>query len=138
MNESGYGVQAISGFYKIPLEQILIVHDEIDLETGFVRLKTGGGHGGHNGLRDIIHQTGGNEFARLRIGVGHPGDPELVTPYVLGRPCVDDQELIINAINACMDVLTLILNGDLQNAMNKLHRSENSNVKNEKGKNDVE
>jgi PTH1 family peptidyl-tRNA hydrolase len=130
MNESGYAVQAISGFYKIPLEQILIVHDEIDLEAGSVKLKDGGGHGGHNGLRDIIQQTGGNEFARLRIGVGHPGDPELVTPYVLGRPSMDDRELIISSITSCMDVMTLILNGDLQKVMNKLHKKDTGNDEN--------
>jgi PTH1 family peptidyl-tRNA hydrolase len=124
MNESGYAVQAISNFYRIPLEQTLIVHDEIDLEVGSLRLKKGGGHGGHNGLRDIIQQTGGKEFSRLRIGVGHPGNRDLVTPYVLGRPSMDDREHIIAAIDSCMDVITLILDGELQKVMNILHKKD--------------
>lgn len=121
MNESGYAVQAVTHFYNIPLEQTLIVHDDIDLEAGLVRLKQGGGHGGHNGLRDIIQQTGNNGFMRLRIGVGHPGSRERVTPHVLGRPDKEDQELIITAIASAMDVIGLLLDGDLQGAMNRLH-----------------
>ena len=122
MNESGHAVQSISGFYRIPLGQILIVHDDIDLEAGSIRLKQGGGHGGHNGLRDIIRQTGDNSFVRLRIGVGHPGSRELVTPYVLGQPDADDLALILTAINSSMEIITLLLEGSLQKVMNRLHK----------------
>lgn len=121
MNESGYAVQSMANFYKIPVDQILIVHDEIDLNAGDIRLKSNGGHGGHNGLRDIIARTGSNTFIRLRIGVGHPGSKEYVTPHVLGRPDADDHELIISSINSAMDVITEILAGDLQKAMTILH-----------------
>ena len=121
MNESGHAVQAVTHFYDIPLQQTLIVHDDIDLEAGQVRLKQGGGHGGHNGLRDIIQQTGDNAFLRLRIGVGHPGTREQVTPHVLGRPDTADQELILSAITSAMGVIDTLLEGDLRGAMNSLH-----------------
>ena len=121
MNESGYAVQSMAHFYKIPVDQILVAHDEIDLNAGDIRLKRGGGHGGHNGLRDIIAKTGSNTFIRLRIGVGHPGSKEHVTPHVLGRPDAEDHELIISSINSAMDVITEVLTGDLQKAMTILH-----------------
>ena len=86
MNVSGQAVQAIANFYKIAIDEILVAHDEIDLNAGTVRLKKDGGHGGHNGLRDIIEKINGKNFIRLRIGVSHPGSKEQVTPHVLGRP----------------------------------------------------
>jgi len=117
MNRSGLAVQAVSAFYKIAIEEILVVHDEIDLDAGVIRLKQGGGHGGNNGIRDIIEQLGGNAFLRLRIGVSHPGSREAVTPHVLGRPSADDRELINNSIERGRAILPLLLKGELQQAM---------------------
>ena len=132
MNRSGQAVQAISGFYKIALNEILVVHDEIDLDAGVIRFKEGGGHGGHNGLRDIIEKMGGNEFNRLRIGVGHPGSSSEVVNYVLNRPSAEDEELIMQGIGDVMDLTPQILTGEFQKVMHKLHSSEKSKVKSEK------
>lgn len=91
MNRSGQAVAAIANFYKIDIEEILVVHDELDLPPGVARLKQGGGHGGHNGLRDIISSLGNNNnFQRLRIGIGHPGNAKLVSNYVLKKAGGDD------------------------------------------------
>jgi peptidyl-tRNA hydrolase len=132
MNRSGYAVSAIANFYKIPVIEILVVHDEIDLDAGIVRLKQGGGHGGHNGLRDIIEQMGNSDFKRLRIGISHPGSREYVTPHVLSSPNGDDHALIMDAINRSMDIIPQILGGEFQKAMNKLHRSEKLKIESEK------
>ena len=121
MNLSGQAVQALAVFYKIPLESILIVHDELDLEAGVVRLKEGGGHGGHNGLRDIINKMGGNTFLRLRIGIGHPGDKSRVTGHVLNKVTADDRIDIERAIDSAIRELPLIVTGELPRAMNTLH-----------------
>ena len=121
MNLSGQSVQALSNFYKIPLEAILVVHDELDLDAGVVRLKDGGGHGGHNGLRDIINKLGGNTFLRLRIGIGHPGDKSRVTGHVLNKVTTDDRIEIERAIDLAIRELPLIINGEVQRAMNTLH-----------------
>ena len=126
MNLSGQAVTALAHFYRIPIETILVIHDEVDLEPGVVRLKQGGGHGGHNGLRDIIDRLGENGFYRLRIGVGHPGSKDLVTPYVLGKPGQADRSAIDEAIDRAMTVMPLILRGEFQRAMNELHRSINN------------
>ena len=123
MNRSGQSVRAISGYYRIDPGEILIVHDEIDLDVGTVRLKQGGGHGGNNGIRDIIEKLGDNNFNRLRIGVGHPGSSDQVTDHVLGRPSAEDENLIIQAINGVMDQLPYLLSGEFQKLMNVLHRS---------------
>lgn len=120
MNRSGQAVAALAGFYKIPTEQILVVHDELDLAPGTARLKQGGGHGGHNGLRDLGAHLGAL-YPRLRLGIGHPGHKDLVTDYVLGRPPKAERVLIDEAIAASLDVLPLLLDGDLGRAMNKLH-----------------
>ena len=122
MNRSGQSVQAISGYYRIDPGEILIVHDEIDLDVGTVRLKQGGGHGGNNGIRDIIEKLGDSNFNRLRIGVGHPGSSDQVTNHVLGRPSAEDEDLIIQAINGVMDQLPCLLAGEFQKLMNILHR----------------
>ena len=124
MNLSGQAVQAITNFYKIPLSEILVVHDEIDLDSGAIRFKQGGGHGGHNGLRDIIEKTGSNEFNRLRIGVGHPGSSNEVINYVLGKASAEDQELIMKGIAEVMELIPQILSGEFQKVMHKLHTSE--------------
>ena len=122
MNLSGQSVQALSSFYKIPVESILVVHDELDLDAGTVRLKEGGGHGGHNGLRDIVNRMGSKDFLRLRIGIGHPGDKSRVTGHVLNKVTLDDRIEIERAIGAALSVLPLILSGDRQKAMNQLHK----------------
>jgi len=121
MNRSGLAVGAVARYYKIPLEQILVVHDDLDLPPGMARLKRGGGDGGHNGLRDITAQLGTNRYLRLRIGIGHPGVSELVTPYVLGRPPAEEREAMLGAIEDSLRVLPLVLDGELQKAMNQLH-----------------
>ncbi len=124
MNLSGQSVQAIASYYKIAPETILIVHDEIDLPVGSVRLKFDGGHGGHNGLRDIIRHLSTNKFYRLRIGVGHPGNSKEVIDYVLHPPKKTEREQIDAAILEGQRVLPLILKGQFQQAMQKLHTSE--------------
>ncbi len=120
MNRSGQSVTALAGFYKIPAENILVVHDELDLPPGVARLKQGGGHGGHNGLRDIIARLGA-DFMRLRIGIGHPGSKEQVVDYVLQRPSLADQQQIDSAIAAALAVMPELLCGEAQRAMNQLH-----------------
>ena len=121
MNESGQAVQALSQFYHIPPEKILIIHDDLDLPVGTIRLKTGGGHGGHNGLRNIIAQWGTSDFHRLRIGIGHPGNKEAVLHYVLHSPSVSDRHAIIDAIDRVMPHVPTILEGHIDKAMHILH-----------------
>ena len=123
MNRSGMVVQAVASYYKIVPEEILVVHDEIDLPPGVVRLKRGGGHGGHNGLRDIIEVLGNNSFKRLRIGVGHPGSSDLVVDHVLERASPLEEDLIMQGIAAALDLIPQILAGEVQKVMNKLHKS---------------
>lgn len=120
MNRSGIAVAALAGFYKIPVENILVMHDELDLPPGVARLKQGGGHGGHNGLRDIIAQLGAN-FMRLRIGIGHPGDRDAVVDYVLQRPSLADRQQIEAAMDAALLVMPDVVNGEMQRAMHSLH-----------------
>ncbi len=127
MNRSGFSVQAMASFYKIPVQEILVAHDELDLEPGVARLKKAGGHGGHNGLRDIIAQMGDKSFTRLRLGIGHPGSQDKVTPYVLGRPSQADHQLIEIAIKESVDVMPLVFAGNEQKAMNALHQNNNIN-----------
>ncbi len=122
MNRSGRAVAAMAAFYKIPPEQILVAHDELDIPPGHARFKRGGGHGGHNGLRDIIPSLGNSrEFQRLRIGIGHPGDAGRVTAYVLGRPSAADRDRIDAAIAEAVAALPLLLAGDEVKAMTRLH-----------------
>ena len=120
MNRSGQSVAALARFYKIPVEAILVAHDELDIPAGSARWKFAGGHGGHNGLRDIMaHLT--KDYWRLRLGVDHPGDRNKVVDYVLSKPSYDDQIEITSAIDAAADSLELMLQGDSQKAMNQLH-----------------
>lgn len=121
MNRSGQSVAALARFYKIPPESILVAHDELDIPAGQLRLKRGGGHGGHNGLRDIINQLGSREFLRLRIGIDHPGHASEVTNYVLGKASAADSISIEAAISDALHALPQIVDGDLQAAMNRLH-----------------
>ncbi len=121
MNNSGQAVLALAQFYKIGLEHILVVHDDLDLPPGVARLKQGGGHGGHNGLRDIISRMGGNGFMRLRLGIGHPGDKRKVHGHVLKKTSSDDQIEIERAIERALAVLPMVVEGELQKAMNELH-----------------
>ncbi len=122
MNESGRSVAAVVNFFRLAVEDVLIAHDEIDLPPGVVRLKRGGGHGGHNGLRDVIPALGSSDFVRLRIGVGHPGHKDLVTGYVLNRPGSEEQALIESAIGDALDAFELMATGEFARAMNSLHR----------------
>lgn len=122
MNRSGQGIAALARFYKIEPANILVAHDELDLPPGDIRLKQGGGHGGHNGLRDTIEQLGNSrDFQRLRIGIGHPGHSSQVTGYVLGKPPADEQRLMEDAIDTALKVMPLAIDGELQKAMNQLH-----------------
>jgi PTH1 family peptidyl-tRNA hydrolase len=121
MNRCGQAVLALRQFYKIELQNILVVHDDLDLPAGDARLKSGGGHGGHNGLRDIISRCGGNGFQRLRLGIGHPGHKEKVTGHVLKKASSDDRIAIENAIDSALQVLPQCTSGDMQKAMQALH-----------------
>ncbi|NND82122.1 MAG: aminoacyl-tRNA hydrolase [Gammaproteobacteria bacterium] len=121
MNLSGQSVVAACRYYKIDSSQILVAHDELDLDAGVVRLKLEGGHGGNNGLRDIIQKTGTRNFARLRLGIGHPGPGRDVSGYVLKKPNKADAQLIAKAIDQSLRVIDLIVEGDFAAAMNELH-----------------
>lgn len=121
MNRSGQSIQALAKFYRIQPDQILVVHDELDLPVGVAKLKTGGGHGGHNGLRDTVSALSTPAFHRLRIGIGHPGDRHQVVNYVLKNPSKQDRQQIDDAIYQASHVLPDILAGDLAKAMNQLH-----------------
>jgi PTH1 family peptidyl-tRNA hydrolase len=122
MNLSGKSVAALVRFYQIAPENILVVHDELDMDPGIVRFKKGGGHGGHNGLRDTIKSLGNNkEFARLRIGIGHPGQANLVADYVLKKASPSDQQLIANSIDDALRHLPTAVEGHWEKAMTALH-----------------
>ena len=119
MNDSGKAVQALIKFYKIPVNKILIVHDEIDLDVGNLRFKIGGGHGGNNGVRDIIEKVGDPNFSRLRIGIGHPGSVDKVVSYVLNKPNNDDTENILSGISVIIDEYQNLFQGKIEELMNK-------------------
>jgi PTH1 family peptidyl-tRNA hydrolase len=122
MNRSGQAVAALANFFRIAPQAILVAHDELDLPPGIAKLKQGGGHGGHNGLRDIIAQLGNrNDFHRLRLGIGHPGHASLVTGFVLGRAPRSEQEKLDASIDFALGVLPDILDGNWTRAMQQLH-----------------
>ncbi|MDI9817829.1 MULTISPECIES: aminoacyl-tRNA hydrolase [unclassified Legionella] len=121
MNHSGLPAREVSQFYRIDASEILVVHDELDLPAGRIKIKTGGGHGGHNGLRDIMTQLGRSDFHRLRIGIGHPGHKELVLNYVLGKPSPDDRQLIVEAIDRGVAAIPTVVTGTIAAAMNLLN-----------------
>ncbi|WP_026361956.1 MULTISPECIES: aminoacyl-tRNA hydrolase [Methylotenera] len=121
MNASGKSVAAIANYYKILPTQILVIHDELDLPPETVKLKKGGGHGGHNGLKDITAALGTADFWRLRLGIGHPGDRNEVVNFVLKTPLKDEQNAINQCIDKSIEIVPQLLNGDFEDAMLKLH-----------------
>lgn len=123
MNLSGGPVRAMLDYYRLRAEQLLVAHDEIDLPPGTVRLKQGGGHGGHNGMRDVIQHCG-REFLRLRIGVGHPGEKDQVTGYVLKKASGDVEAAILKNVDEAANVMPLLIQTGLNAAMKKLHTKE--------------
>jgi PTH1 family peptidyl-tRNA hydrolase len=121
MNLSGRAIGALARFYKIAPEDVLVVHDELDFLPGVVKLKLGGGAAGHNGLKDTIAQLGGQNFWRLRLGIGHPGDRDLVADYVLSSPAPVDRDAIDGAIDRSLAIIPELLDGRMEIAMQKLH-----------------
>lgn len=122
MNLSGKAVQAMAMFYQIKPTEILVAHDELDLNPGIAKLKLGGGHGGHNGLKDIINKLGNNSnFYRLRIGIGHPGDKSKVVGFVLNKPSKPEQERIDQVIDQSVHCTEILVKQDIAAAMNQLH-----------------
>jgi len=120
MNLSGESVRAVAGFYRIEANEILVAHDELDIPPGSVKLKQGGGHGGHNGLRDIINHVG-RDFWRLRLGIGHPGDAKKVVSFVLQRAPKSETDLLQNSIDDVVREIPGIVTGDMEKAMQTLH-----------------
>ncbi|HEY6941736.1 aminoacyl-tRNA hydrolase [Dokdonella sp.] len=121
MNASGASVGAALRYWKIEPDQMLVVHDDLDLPPGTARLKFDGGHGGQNGLRDLVAHIGHGKFHRLRIGIGHPGHKDRVSGWVLSRPSKVDEDLMLDAIASALDVLPLAVAGEFEAAMKKLH-----------------
>lgn len=126
MNKSGQAVAALANFYKIDSTEIIVAHDELDMPAGTAKFKQGGGHGGHNGLRDIIsHLANQKDFYRLRLGIGHPGSASKVTGYVLGKPSAKEREQINNCIDQAIRSLEAGLKGNWAKAMQELHSFSN-------------
>ena len=121
MNRSGISVMSVCSYFKIKPEEVLVAHDELDLSPGVVRLKQGGGHGGHNGLRDIIAHFGGGNFHRLRFGIGHPGNRQEVTDYVLGSPATSEEAALELALDNALAELPNMMKGDVATVMNRLN-----------------
>ncbi len=124
MNRSGQAVRAVLDYFDLDARRMLVAYDDLDLAPGTVRLKQGGGHGGHNGLRDIFRHVDERDFLRLRIGIGHPGHKDAVTRYVLGRSPAQIREVVEQAIRRAGDALTHVLDGDVAAAMQKLHSED--------------
>ncbi|KAA8732808.1 aminoacyl-tRNA hydrolase [Acinetobacter qingfengensis] len=120
MNRSGQSVVPFAKFYQIPTNQILIAHDELDMNPGVIRLKNGGGHGGHNGLRDIVPHLGA-DFLRLRIGIGHPGSKDRVSGHVLSKAAKNEQNLMDQAIDHALTQTKALAQGDIAKAMNAIN-----------------
>lgn len=123
MNLSGGPVRATLDYYRLSADQLLVAHDEIDLDPGTVKLKKGGGHGGHNGMRDVIRHCG-SDFLRLRLGVGHPGHKDQVTNYVLKKASTDVEVAILRNVDDAADVMPLLVESGLNAAMKKLHTKD--------------
>ncbi len=124
MNRSGQAVLALAQFYKIPPENILVVHDELDILPGTVKFKQGGGNGGHNGLKDIQARLATPNFWRLRLGIGHPGDKSMVSNFVLKKPVAAEQTAIDDTISHSLDAMDAILSGDFEAAKRHLHNKK--------------
>lgn len=121
MNKNGAAVAALTWFYKIKPQEILVVHDELDFPVGVIRLKKSGSHGGHNGLRNIIGHLGTADFYRLRIGIGHPGHKYQVTPYVLSAPSKNDRAAILAAIDRGLQITNVLMQGEFEKANAQLN-----------------
>jgi PTH1 family peptidyl-tRNA hydrolase len=128
MNQSGGPVRAALDYYRLNAKHLLVAHDEIDLPPGTVRLKQGGGHGGHNGIRDVMQHCG-KDFMRLRIGVGHPGEKDKVTGYVLKRASTSIAAAVEKNVDDALDVMPLLIEGGLNAAMKALHTKPSSEEK---------
>ena len=124
MIHSGQAIRAITDYYQVDVSNLLVAYDELDLPAGVARLKQGGGHGGHNGMRDLFRHMPNREFLRLRIGIGHPGFKDAVTNYVLSRPPAVDERLVRDSISEAVDVLPDVLGGQLSRAIKTLHTNE--------------
>jgi PTH1 family peptidyl-tRNA hydrolase len=124
MNLSGKSVSALARFFKIQPQEILVAHDELDIVPGEAKLKLGGSHAGHNGLRDIHAQLGTADYWRLRIGVGHPGDKAEVVSWVLKKPMLEHRKAIDDSIHRAVNALPLLLAGDMEKAMVRIHTSK--------------
>jgi len=121
MNRSGHSVGMVARYYKLQPEEILVVHDELDFDAGVVKLKKGGGHAGHNGLRDIIVHLGSKEFYRLRVGIGRPDAGKVVADYVLSNPSRKEWELMVSAFDLSSSYMNQIIAGDMSAVMNRLN-----------------
>lgn len=121
MNLSGQAVVPFARYHQIPAQSILVIHDELDLPIGTIRLKKGGGPGGHKGLQSIMEQMGSRDFTRLRIGIGHPGSSDQVTSHVLNKPSLDEKIEIHRSIDRALEILPDVLSGSLSKAMQILH-----------------
>jgi len=126
MNHSGQSVRALMDYYKITDENLLVAYDELDLPAGTVRLKQGGGHGGHNGMRDIFRHLDSTGFLRLRIGIGHPGFKDAVTGYVLSRATADQEQVMMHSIGDAVAVMPDLLTGNISRATKVLHTADES------------
>ena len=128
MNHSGQAVRALVDYYNVSAANLLIAYDDLDLPAGTIRLKKGGGHGGHNGMRDIFRHIDDTDFLRLRIGIGHPGFKDAVTAYVLSRPTADQERHMMHAIGDAIAVMPDLLAGDVSKATKDLHTGDDSPV----------
>ena len=128
MNHSGQAVRAVMDYYRIDTENLLVAYDELDLPPGTARLKQGGGHGGHNGMRDIFRHLDNTDFLRLRVGIGHPGFKDAVTGYVLSRAPADQEQMIMHAIGDAVAVMPDVLAGNLSKATKDLHTGKETPV----------
>jgi peptidyl-tRNA hydrolase, PTH1 family len=126
MNNSGQAIRAAADYFDVSPERVVVAYDDLDLPPGTVRLKLGGGHGGHNGLRSTFQHLGSQNFWRVRIGIGHPGVREAVTPWVLGRANAEDERAILDSIETAVKVLPDLLSGQPERAMQSLHSSNQS------------
>jgi peptidyl-tRNA hydrolase, PTH1 family len=137
MNHSGQSVRAVADYYQVSPERVVIAYDDLDLPPGIVRLKQGGGHGGHNGLRSTFSHLGNQNFWRVRIGIGHPGIREAVTPWVLGRANADDEKAIVEAIDRAVEALPELLADRPERAMQRLHTRPEGAGNNGQGEQDA-